>query len=141
MLKARQFIEAYGRSSALNWNIQPSARKDAESEVTYHKDIGLPGNFTRPTALLLRTGAHAQDRAREKGVILPSRLPGAYSIIEVSMLGRTVTKWVVRFAASVSDDAVMAILPDGTVKTAWLNAKTDLHNTLDRSKYAARPSF
>lgn len=141
MLKSRQFREAYGRASALNWNIQPAARKDAATEVTYHKDIGLPGNFTRPTPLLLRYAAHAQDRAREKGIILPNRLPGAYDIIEVSMLGRAVTKWVVRFAASVSDDAVMAILPDGTVKTAWLNAKSDLHGSLDRSKYAARPSF
>lgn len=76
-----------------------------------------------------------------RSLSLPRTLPGDFQVIEVSMNGRRVTKWVVRFPASIEWDLVMAILPDGTVKTAWPNAKNDLHNTLDKSKYAARPSF
>lgn len=141
VLKSRQFREAYGRSSALNWNIQPGARKDPEGEVTYHKDIGLPNSFSQPKGLNLKYAEHATDRAREKGVDMPRTLPPSYQIIEVTMNGRRVMKWLVRFPVSPEWDAVMPILPDGTVKTAWLNAKNDLHTTLDKSKFAAKPSF
>lgn len=137
----QQFREAYGAASALNWNILPSARKDPETEVTYHKDIGLPHSYMLPKGLVLRYAGHALDRSREKGIILPQRMPDKFEVIEVTMLKRRVTKWVVRFPASPVDDAVLAVLPDGTVKTAWINAKTDTHGTLDRSKYAAPPSF
>ncbi len=154
LLTQMQVMGSYGsvhedRNSTLNWNILPSARAAVagpvavpSTEVTYHKDIGLPNDFEQPKpGMVLRYGQHAKERADEKGVPLPAKLPQTVDIIEVQMMKYRVLKWVLRFQVSLLWDVVMVVLPDGFVKTAWLNSHTDLHRTLDRSKYAAKPSF
>jgi hypothetical protein len=136
----RAFI-GEARNSALNWNVLPSARKGPpDTEVVYHKDIGLPTSFDRPDGIELDYGEHARDRAMEKGITLPDALPEVYDIIEVTMRKYRVVKWVVRFQVSKDDDIVMPILADGTVKTAWLNSHTDKHTTLNKANYSV-PNF
>lgn len=60
-----------------------------------------------------------------------------------------VTKYVVRVSYDDTRDVSFAIMPifdmttktfKGRIKTAWLNAKDDIHYTLDDSKYVKRLS-
>lgn len=130
-----------------NWNVLPTAQKTAQplsipaGEVTYHKDVGLPKEFEKPSpGMFLRYGGHSQERAAEKGLRLPARLPSEFQLIEVTMLKYRVIKWTIRFPLTSEWDIVLVVTPDGFVKTAWPNAANDLHRTLDRSKYAL-PAF
>jgi len=104
----------------------------------FHKDIGIPPVLAKPTpGMPLKYGYHAADRMAEKGIHnAPKALPSAFTIIETESTGGRATKWVVRFPYDKTDDVVMALLPDGFVKTAWLNSNTDLHKTLKRHLYA-----
>ena len=135
----KQFMEAY-KASNLNWNVQPGM--STAQEVVYHKDIGLPTNFTKPTpGMKLNYTSHATERIEQKGLRPPTTLPSLYDIIEVTMIGQRVTKWVLRWQADASTDIVLVLLPNGIVKTAWPNMHSDTHTTLNRSKYAAKPAF
>lgn len=137
----QQFLEAY-RSSAMNWNIQPNAVNSAPQEVVYHKDIGLPNNFQQPVpGTKLNYSPHSKDRIEQKGLRAPLTLPSVFDIIEVAMVGQKVIKWVLRWRMDASTDIVLVLQPDGWVRTAWPNAHSDTHGTLNRSKYAGRPSF
>ena len=136
----RQFLEAY-RNSAMNWNVQPNAATIPQ-EVVYHKDIGLPTKFQQPTpGMRLQYSPHSKDRIEQKGLRAPLTFPSVFDIIEVSMIAQRVVKWVLRWRMDTSTDIVLVLQPDGWVRTAWPNAHSDTHNTLDRSKYATRPAF
>lgn len=54
-----------------------------------------------------------------------------------------VTKFVVRVPYDEKRDITLVIAPKGediaVIKTAWLNYKTDLHFTLDESRYEPKP--
>jgi hypothetical protein len=109
----------------------------------FHKDIGIPTSLAKPLpGMRLRYGYHAAERAQEKGIDkLPTALPTSFIIIETEATNGVTSKWVVRFSYDQVNDIVMPILPDGFVKTAWLNAKVDTHKTLKRFLYTDPRNF
>lgn len=103
----------------------------------FHKDIGIPAALLGPRpGMPLRYGYHANERAAEKGIhTLPAALPDKFTVIETEATNGRSSKWVVRFTFDAVNDIVLVVLPDGFVKTSWLNAKSDLHKTLKRHLY------
>ncbi len=111
---------------------------DRSAPQLFHKDIGLPIGLAMPQAgLSLRYGFHAQDRQAEKipSGALPKTLPNGFTVIEAESVRGKAMKWVVRFPFTADSDLVLVITMDGFVKTLWLNKKSDLHKSLNRSAY------
>ena len=112
----------------------------AERTMLFHKDIGIPTFLSVPqTGMSLKYGTHSVQALRDDGVTPPTKLP-AYTLIETEWTDGKVSKWVVRFKYNDRDDLVLALQPDGFVRTAWVNKSNDTHRTLDRRKYA-HPSY
>ena len=110
-------------------------------EILYHKDIGFPKLPMRPTLVTLKYGSHARQEALEDrygNIKLPKQvLLERSNLIELGMIGGTVTKVVMRQKYSKTHDLIIVIsTKDNFVRTVWLNCVEDLHSTLDRSKYA-----
>lgn len=108
--------------------------------MVYHVDVYMPDAVYQEAALTLcKLGGafflshHAQDRMREKKIVLPKLLPmGSLTIIEVT--GFPVIKMLVRFPFG-EKDIVMGLTTGGKVTTVYCNDRGDCHRTLDRSKY------
>jgi len=113
--------------------------------MLYHFQVGFPkgvennlkkiGKISNVEYLFHAKKAAMNDRY---GIIdLPKTLNLSTSkIIEVEVLNNRVTKIVFRTHYDVKFDLVVVMnLPDLSVRTVWLNSKTDKHRTLDRSKY------
>lgn len=108
----------------------------------YHADLGIPQNAqTQHGQMLLDYSPHALSAALDDRygniVNLPKSIDTSKAqVIEVEMNGSKTTKVVYRIPYNEEYDLVMVLLPDRRfVKTVWLNKNTDLHNTLDTSKY------
>lgn len=110
----------------------------------YHKDIGFPKGFNAQvgTRMLIYT-KHAKNAALNDryGVInLPKYVDTKNAqIIEAEVAGKIVTKLVYRVSYSKDLDLSIAVIPVDDkflVKTVWLNKRTDIHKTLNRSVYA-----
>lgn len=108
----------------------------------YHADLGIPQNAqTQHGQMLLDYSPHALNAALDDRygniVNLPKSIDTSKAqVIEVEMNGSKTTKVVYRIPYNEEYDLVMVLLPDRRfVKTVWLNKNTDLHNTLDTSKY------
>lgn len=108
----------------------------------YHADLGIPQNAkTQHGQFLLDYSPHALNAAADDRygniVNLPKSLDTSKAqVIEVEMEGSKTTKVVYRIPYNEEYDLVMAVIPDRRfVKTVWLNKNSDLHNTLDTSKY------
>ena len=103
----------------------------------FHRDIGFPEGVEQPAiGLILAYSRHAEDKAFTCGVAnLPPYLPEIFDVVEVEVINGRVSKWVVRMPWTATSDLVLVIVPDGWVKTVWVNRTTDLHATLDRSRY------
>lgn len=110
--------------------------------MLYHRDIGFPSNLQRPTGRLrLRYGGHAREAAQTDryGII---RLPECIDLDRAELIeaeanwGGIVSKAVVRVGYSAVYDLVLVVLPDGFVKTVWLNERHDVHATLKYGRYA-----
>lgn len=110
----------------------------------YHSEIRLPDGFVAPThRVALRWTRHA-DQARmtdRYGEIrrFKSATLGRLSVVEVEVREGRISKILFRGRYNPDFDVCMALIPNGdqpwTVKTVWLNARTDSHTTLDRSRY------
>lgn len=113
----------------------------------YHTEIFLPevlralGKKTLAPAIT----AHAKEAAlsdRYGKIELPASVTfSGREIVEAEIDGGAVVKLVVRVAYDATRDLVLAIGfrgADSFIKTAWFNLKSDLHSTLDRSRYATR---
>jgi hypothetical protein len=93
--------------------------------MVYHVDVFMPDAVYHAAALCLcRLGGtftlslHAMDRVREKGIVLPERIPiGVCTIIEVT--GHPLEKFLVRFPMG-EKDIVMALTATGKVTTCLL---------------------
>ena len=112
-----------------------------EDTLLFHKDIGIPAPLLLMplTGLKLRYGRHAQQSAMDDGLTrLPQVVPAAYTIFEVESTNGKPSKWGIRFPCEERPayDHCVVLLPDGFVKTTWLNARTDKHKTLKRWLYA-----
>jgi hypothetical protein len=107
----------------------------------YHKDIGFPPFFTCPDARInLIYTNHAKQASDSRNIRrLGSITLSRFQVIEIEVRDNRVVKMVVRGSYDATNDICLVItLEKGKwiVKTVWLNAVSDLHNTLDRSKYA-----
>jgi len=110
--------------------------------MLYHKQLGFPKSLDLPINKLfeLTYSSHAVSEAtidRYGRIKLPSSIVvSKWNIIEVETQDNlTTSKVLVRIPHCSKFDLIMAILANGTVKTAWLNSSTDRHMTLDKSKY------
>lgn len=119
---------------------------DRPNETLFHKDIGFPDNINMPDGfhpvMNLTYSEHAKKAAtddRYGEMHLPHRVDiRKAETVEIGVVGRTVTKLVLRFSYSRERglDIIMVIKPEsGFVKTVWFNETKDQHKTLDRSKY------
>jgi len=107
------------------------ALERAFNQKSYHKDVGLPASFDRPkVGMKLAYSNHACMRRLSK----PGRLP-QYELIEVTLRGDQVYRWVVRFPWG-QTDLVLVLNPTGAVITNYINARNDKHVTLRKGKYA-----
>jgi hypothetical protein len=113
-----------------------------DNRKLYHADLGFPENAkTQHGKMLLDYSPHALSAALDDryGNILnlPKSLDTTNAqVIEVEMDGPKTTKVVYRIPYNEEYDLVLVLIPDKRyVKTVWLNKNSDLHNTLDTSKY------
>lgn len=116
--------------------------KNDNERKLYHADLGIPQNAkTQHGKMLLDYSPHALNAALDDRygniVNLPKSIDTSQAqVIEVEMEGPKTTKVVYRIPYNEEYDLVMVMLPDRRfVKTVWLNKNSDLHNTLDTSKY------
>jgi len=111
--------------------------------MLYHKQLGLPqvaaSLFGR--SFRLNYGHHAKHACLNDRYGLISAPPfvvtvNEFNLIELECDKNIITKFVIRLPYDAKFDVVLAIQPDGFVRTIWKNEKSDLHFTLDKSKYS-----
>jgi hypothetical protein len=105
--------------------------------MKYHVLIGFPFGWQRPTGTeYLVYGEHAQRQAYVRGIELPRSIQWQ-GIVEVADPGTKDETVLLRLPYDERDDLCLVIIRRrGFVKTAYLNERSDTHETLDRSKYA-----
>jgi len=112
----------------------------------YHSDIRLPDGFTKPTARVELVWTRHADAARtdDRYGQIPrfANVPlSMFDVIEVGVEAGKVSKMLVRGHYSADIDVCFVLIPCKTdkwiVKTVWQNERTDVHRTLDRSRYVA----
>src|SRR6478609_1808779 len=106
----------------------------------FHAEVGLPEGFVAPTArVALRWTGHA-DRARTNdryGDIrrFATATLGRLEVVEVGMEYGKIAKILFRGRYTDDLDVCMVLIPANhgpwTVKTVWVNERTDAHKTLD----------
>lgn len=107
----------------------------------YHYALGFPQCNPLPTAgwLTLEYSRHARNASvtdRHGYISLPERVAfKACKAVEVEYQANQLTKLVIRVPYSEELDLVLAVKPNGFVKTVWLNTIDDTHGTLDKSRY------
>lgn len=112
--------------------------------LMFHKDVFIPDFAKQP----LHTGPltysrHAQNVSGDGGsqlraIDLPTHLDLTQAkLVEVELNPVTgeVEKQVWRTPLDEQNDLCFPMLPNGFVKTVWLNARTDQHDTLRKSRY------
>lgn len=109
----------------------------------YHREVFLPLQVLSMAAITvhLKPTRHAIEAARSDrygSINIPSAITfcGA-NVIEIETEDNKVTKLVVRLSYDATRDAVYVFLTDGTLKTLWVNLKTDKHASLKRHLYTA----
>lgn len=115
---------------------------DKTPQKLYHSELGIPPNAkTNHGQFLLDYSNHALEAAQDDRygniINLPKSLDTSKAqVIEVEMSGNKTTKVVYRIPYDEQHDLALVVIPDRRyVKTVWLNKNTDVHNTLDASKY------
>ncbi len=110
--------------------------------LLYHKDVFAPAAiFQSPGVMRVRYGHHAVTAAQEDRYGDLSRYLTPYidldetEIVEVEVTHGEVTKRVVRLPLNEELVLVLVVGADGFVRTVWGNMASDVHKTLDRSKY------
>jgi hypothetical protein len=114
------------------------------TETLYHSEIRLPAGFVAPVQKVeLRWTSHAKaECTKDRYAVIPefkALTLKRFRVIEVGMVNGQVSKIVFRGRLDDTNDVVIVLIPNGskpwTVKTAWINRRTDSHKTLDHSKY------
>lgn len=110
----------------------------------YHRDVFLPRALEMEVLSTLvrldgrfHLSRHAEQRAQQKGVRLPERIPFQRAeVVEVTQKrDGSLFKFLVRFTHDEARDAVVSLSPGGKVITCYLNDRADQHGTLDPSSY------
>jgi hypothetical protein len=114
------------------------------TETLWHSSIRLPAGFKAPTHRVeLNWTRHADsERTKDRYAEIP-KFKGLslkrFAVVEVGTVAGTVSKIVFRGRLDDTNDVVIVLIPNGerpwTVKTAWINRRTDSHKTLDASRY------
>ena len=108
----------------------------------YHRDIYLPRVWqdfpSRDFDVI--ASSHAIHAAEDDNIHLPNTVNiSGHNIIEVeSYKDTTEVKIVVRLSYNAGYDLIVVVFfgkAGAMLKTVWLNSKSDLHRTLDESKY------
>lgn len=111
--------------------------------MLYHQDVYFPSQWQasfKNVKTELYYGRHAllaADNDRYGRIDLPKEITFSFkNIVEVETDSfNNIIKVVVRLSYDSKHDITLAVLKNGFVKTVWLNLKTDIHRTLDKSKY------
>lgn len=106
----------------------------------YHRDIGMPECWpVNGRWVDLKYSNHAKRACiRDRyGVIPPLNRVQIFldQLVEVEIREGKLVKLVARVRFNGVFDLILVLNPDGLVRTCWLNRVTDVHKTLDRSKY------
>ena len=107
----------------------------------YHFQLGFPQGLTLPSKgfLQLQYSAHAvkgSETHRYGMINLPAKVAfGACQLIEAEFQGGALAKVLVRVPYTETLDLVLAVKPNGFVKTVWLNESQDTHKTLNSGRY------
>lgn len=111
---------------------------------------GIPGHVTKIVTSIyckemfkskINYSAHAlaaflDDRFKAPGLMLPLHWPNKAELVEVETNSTGPKKAVFRISLSSTLDLVLVVALDTlTVKTVWINLKSDTHNTLNKSNY------
>jgi len=111
----------------------------------YNQQVYIPKLKFRDVEHVVRYSFHSLEAANNDryGVIdLPDAINLArVELVEMEVIGGKIHKVVVRMPYSVTLDLVMVVLLETlTVKTVWLNKRSDNHRTLkDVSKFVQKP--
>ncbi len=115
----------------------------------FHKEVHLPTSLAAPVFEgRLRYSAHARaeaDNDRYGKITLPDvfNVAGAELIeVEAALQDNQprIVKQLWRMPLDAERDIVLSVMPDGLVKTVWVNLKSDKHRTLNRDRYVSRHS-
>jgi len=115
----------------------------------FHKEVHLPEMLTKPVYEgRLRYSAHAQAEAcndRYGQIDLPEVFTAANAeLIEVEATVQNdrpeVVKQLWRMRLDATRDLVFSVMPNGLVRTVWVNLRSDKHGTLNRARYVSRSS-
>jgi hypothetical protein len=107
----------------------------------YHKDIGFPKNiYIQERFVRLKYSPHALEASetdRYGKITLPQSLMiKRDEVIEIETEKNKLSKFVLRRPYNETHDLIIVLLlKSNKVKTVWLNAKSDIHQTLDETKY------
>lgn len=110
----------------------------------FHADIRLPEGFVAPTARVPLSWTRHAHEARWNDRVYHNEIPAfdtlplsRFSVVEVGVESGRVVKMVVRGHFTKTHDLVFVLIPGPrwTVKTVWSNLRTDVHRTLDKSRY------
>lgn len=109
----------------------------------YHAQKGIPESIKNKlpkSTLWLRYSEHAKEaRYSDRYGVAPEFDcidTRAAQVIEVETVGERVEKVVYRVSVDEKLDCCLAVLVwSGKVKTVWMNRKSDLHQTVNLSKY------
>lgn len=122
---------------------QQSLRKKHGIVFCYHHTIGIPDWVERPRAgMPLCYSHHAMDmwteRTQYSASLLPFELPDNVMVIEASLDAKpSIVSWLLRFPFEhdPTQHIVMAVGPNGVVRTMWLNLADDMHRSQDMRNY------
>lgn len=109
---------------------------------TYNVAIGFPACFKGLRgACEPKYSGHAKEQAREDRhgpFTLPKRIDlEKAKAVEVTYEHGLLTKVVLRVDYDARRDLVIVLRSSGVVPTVWGNLKSDIHKTLDRSKFTS----
>lgn len=120
-------------------------KKKGGARMLYHKDVYIPEdikyklNALSPVQLIYSRHAilaAQDDKYLSQGIKLVKEITFTYkNVIELELTAAGIVKLVVRLSYNKDLDITYVIGKGGLVRTVWLNLKTDLHKTLDHTKY------
>lgn len=115
-------------------------KHDTSGRRLYHFQLCIPHAYQKPVFEgELEYSGHAVREAendRYGQISLPERFVARGArLIEVEAVDAVVVKQLWRQKLDESRDLVMAITPDGFVRTVWVNTAADGHRTLDPRRY------
>jgi hypothetical protein len=111
----------------------------------FHTDVFMPQRYRQPVFEgVLRYGPHAKN-ARQSDRFGSFDLPRVFcaanaQLIEVEYDEQKdkIVKQVWRQQLDDRRDIVLVICPNGFVRTAWINLRSDKHKTLNAARYVRR---